>query len=73
MKETGMLIRHMAAAISEQGHGDLLLVTDAGFAIPKQVEVIDISLAENVPMVMDLLEELNKFFSVEKIYMSMET
>jgi D-ribose pyranase len=73
MKETGILNRHIAAAISEQGHGDLLLVTDAGFAIPKHVEVIDIALAENVPMVMDLLEELNKFFSVEKMYMSKET
>ena len=73
MKETGIVNRHIAAAISEQGHGDLLLVTDAGFAIPKHVEVIDISLAENVPMVMDLLEELNKFFSVEKMYMSKET
>jgi D-ribose pyranase len=73
MKETGIINRHIAAAISEQGHGDLLLVTDAGFAIPKHVEVIDISLAENVPMVMDLLEELNKFFSVEKMYMSKET
>ena len=73
MKETGIVNRHIAAAISEQGHGDLLLVADAGFAIPKHVEVIDISLAENVPMVMDLLEELNKFFSVEKMYMSKET
>ena len=73
MKEIGIVNRHIAAAISEQGHGDLLLVTDAGFAIPKHVEVIDISLAKNVPMVMDLLEELNKFFSVEKMYMSKET
>jgi len=73
MKEVGIVNRDIAAVISEQGHGDLLMVTDAGFAIPQEVEVIDISLSENKPMVMDVLEELNKFFSVEKMYMSNET
>jgi D-ribose pyranase len=73
MKEVGIVNRDIAAVISEQGHGDLLMVTDAGFAIPQEVEVIDISLSENDPMVMEVLEELNRFFSVEKIYMSNET
>ena len=73
MKEIGILNRDIAAVISEQGHGDLLMVTDAGFAIPQEVEVIDISLSENNPRVMDVLGELNKYFSVEKMYMSDET
>ena len=73
MKEIGIVNRDIAAVISEQGHGDLLMVTDAGFAIPLDVEVIDISLSENRPMVMDVLAELKKFFSVEKMYMSNET
>jgi len=73
MKEIGIVNRNIAAVISEQGHGDLLMVSDAGFAIPLDVEVIDISLSENRPMVMDVLEELKKFFSVEKMYMSNET
>lgn len=72
MKEIGILNRDIAAILSEQGHGDLLLITDAGFAIPKGIEVVDISLSENRPMVMDLLEELKKFFSVEKIFISKE-
>ena len=73
MKELGILNRAMAAVISEQGHGDLLMVADAGFAIPQDVEVIDLSLKENVPMVMDVLSELARYFSVEKMYMSRET
>jgi D-ribose pyranase len=73
MKEIGILNRDIAAVISEQGHGDLLMVTDAGFAIPLEVEVIDLSLSENRPMVMEVLEELKKYFSVEKMYMSNET
>jgi len=73
MKEVGILNRDIAALISEQGHGDLLMIADAGFAIPLGVEVIDLSLSENVPMVMDVLTELKKYFSVEKMYMSRET
>ena len=69
MKEIGILNRDLASVLSQQGHGDLLMVTDAGFAIPSDLEIIDISLSENVPMVMD---ELNKYFSVEKMYMSDE-
>lgn len=72
MKEVGILNNDIAAAISVQGHGDLLLITDAGFAIPSHLSVIDISLSENTPKVMDLLNELNKYFSVEKMYMSNE-
>lgn len=73
MKEVGIINRDIAAVLSEQGHGDLLMVTDAGFAIPPEVEVIDLSLSENVPMVMEVLKELEKYFSVEKMYMSEET
>jgi D-ribose pyranase len=49
MKEVGTVNRSIAKVISEQGHQDLLMVVDAGFAIPKEVEVIDISLGENNP------------------------
>ncbi len=73
MKEVGILNRDIAAVISAQGHGDLLMIADAGFAIPLGVEVIDISLSENKPLVMDVLVELSRFFSVEKMYLSRET
>jgi len=73
MKETGAINRGIDAAISKQGHGDLLMVTDAGFAIPLEVEVIDLSLDENKPMVLEVLEMLKKYFSVEKLIMANET
>lgn len=73
MKEVGILNRDLAAVLSEQGHGDLLMVADAGFAIPKDMEVIDLALSENVPLVLDVLSELKKYFSVEKMYLSRET
>jgi D-ribose pyranase len=73
MKEVGIINRNIAAVISEQGHNDLLMVVDAGFAIPRDVEVIDISMAENKPMVLEFLAELRKFYSVEKMIIANQT
>ena len=73
MKELGIINRSIAKMLSEKGQNDLLMVVDAGFAIPKEVEVVDISLGENKPMVLEVLAELRKFFSVEKMIMANQT
>jgi D-ribose pyranase len=49
MKEIGLINRNLAKVVAEQGHQDLLMVVDAGFAIPLGVETIDISLSQNNP------------------------
>jgi len=73
VKEIGIVNRKLASIISEQGHQDMLMVVDAGFAAPQEIEVIDISLSENKPMVLDVLGELRRFFSVEKMFIAQET
>lgn len=73
MKEVGMLNGHIDSALTRQGHGDLMMVVDAGFACPDQVEVIDIALREGAPSVLEVLAELRKVHSVEKIVMANET
>lgn len=73
MKEVGMLNGHIDSALTRQGHCDLLIVADAGFPCPDHVEVIDIALRDGVPTVLEVLEELNKVHSVEKIVMANET
>ena len=73
MKEIGIVNRELARVLSEQGHGDLLMVVDAGFAIPKGADVVDISLSENSPMLIDTLRELKRFFSVEKLIFANDT
>jgi len=73
MKEVGLINRNLNKVITEQGHQDLLMVVDAGFAIPLGVETIDISLSENNPMVVDVLAELRKFHSVEKMILAKQT
>jgi D-ribose pyranase len=73
MKETGCLNRDITNVIADQGHMDELIVCDAGFPTPLGVKVVDVSLAENKPTVIELLEELTKHHSVEKLIMANQT
>jgi D-ribose pyranase len=73
MKETGCLNHDITNVISMMGHMDELIVCDAGFPIPLGVCTVDVSLAKDKPTVLELLEELTKHFSVEKLVMANET
>lgn len=73
MKETGILNAEIDSAISRLGHMDEMMVVDAGFPIPLGVNTIDLSIAVNKPTVLEVLEELLKHFSVEKIVLSQST
>jgi len=73
MKEVGMLNGAIDSALNRQGHMDLMMVVDAGFPCPDEVELIDIALTEGVPSVMDVLTELKRFHSVEKVVMAADT
>ena len=73
MRETGIVNREICDILSTLGHTDEMIVCDAGFAIPSGVRTIDISLAENRPTVPEVLAELRKHFSVEKLVISEET
>ncbi|MHC1771881.1 MAG: D-ribose pyranase [Flexilinea sp.] len=73
MNETGILNREIAAELAKMGHTDRMLIADAGLAIPNTTKVIDLSLAVNVPTVIQVLEEILKHFSVEKIIYSQAT
>ena len=72
MKKIGMINGHIDSALNRQGHMDLMMVVDAGFPCPDQVELIDIALAEGKPRILDVLAELKKYHSVEKIVMAQE-
>ena len=73
MKEVGILNQDLARIISQMGHTDEIIICDAGFLQPPGVEVIDLSLEENVPTVLDVLKVFKKYFSVETIVLSNET
>ena len=73
MKEVGILNRDVAQVVSMMGHMDEMIVCDAGFPIPLGVRTVDLSLAENRPTVVEFLEELKRYFSVEKLVLANET
>ncbi len=73
MKEVGMINGMIDSALSRQGHMDLMMVVDAGFPCPDNVELIDIALKEGVPSILEVLAELRKVHSVEKIVMAQDT
>jgi D-ribose pyranase len=73
MTETGVLNRELAAELSRMGHGDKLLIADAGLALPNTTKVVDLSLDVNVPTALEVLKVLLRHFSVEKAILSRAT
>lgn len=58
MKRTGILNRHLAGALAELGHGDGVLVCDAGMPIPAGPRVVDLAFRAGVPSFAEVLDGL---------------
>lgn len=62
MKRSGILNRHLAGAVAELGHGDGVLICDAGMPIPAGPRVVDLAFRAGTPsfaeVLAGLLEEL---------------
>lgn len=58
MKRNGILNRHLAGALAELGHGDGVLVCDAGMPIPDGPRVVDLAFRAGVPTFAEVLEGL---------------
>jgi len=53
--------------LSSMGHTDILLVTDAGFPIPSDAWVVDLSITRNFPDLVPVLEIVSEVFMAEKL------
>nr|WSY54762.1 D-ribose pyranase [Streptomyces sp. NBC_00886] len=58
MKKAGILNRHLSGALAELGHGDGVLVCDAGMPIPKGPRVVDLAFRAGVPSFAEVLDGL---------------
>lgn len=56
-KNSGTLNSQLSRVFSELGHTDQLVVTDAGLPIPRQVERVDLALAEGIPGFLEVLDQ----------------
>ncbi|MGA8657761.1 MAG: D-ribose pyranase [Chthoniobacterales bacterium] len=61
--------RHLglSQAIAAMGHGDLLIVCDAGFPIPSEVPRIDLAVIPDLPDIETVLTAINREFIAEKV------
>lgn len=62
----------LARVISETGHTDQLIVTDAGLPIPCGVERVDLALREGIPSFLDVLDCVLEEVQIEGALLSEE-
>lgn len=58
MKKAGILNRHLAGALAGLGHGDGVLICDAGMPIPAGPHVVDLAFRAGVPSFAEVLDGL---------------
>ncbi|MFF3937807.1 D-ribose pyranase [Streptomyces phaeofaciens] len=58
MKRGGILNRQLCGALAELGHGDGVLVCDAGMPIPAGPRVVDLAFRAGVPSFAEVVEGL---------------
>lgn len=67
MKRGKILNSELSHAIASMGHGDLMIVCDAGFPIPNEVWRIDLAIVQDVPDLETVLTAISEAFIAEKV------
>jgi D-ribose pyranase len=67
MNRHGILNLGLNQAIAAMGHGDYLIVCDAGFPIPSEVPRIDLAVIPDLPDIETVLTAINGEFIAEKV------
>ena len=72
MKRTTLLHAELSGLIAAFGHGDMLVIGDAGLPVPAGVRVIDLALTRGIPGVFDVLDVVLAELVVERSAMATE-
>jgi D-ribose pyranase len=75
MKKTRLLNAALSRLVASLGHGDMVLVSDAGMPAPHgtAVEIIDLALTPGIPSLVATLETLLTEMQVERHVVAHET
>lgn len=65
MKKTAVLNIALSRTIASLGHGDILLIGDAGLPVPNGVELIDLALTPGIPDFVSTLQTVLAEMQVE--------
>jgi D-ribose pyranase len=68
----GILNPQINSLLSRVRHTNLLVIADRGFPFWPTVETVDISLVDDVPTVLQVLDAVRKNFRIGQIYMAQE-
>jgi D-ribose pyranase len=72
MKRSGILNDRLCGSLAALGHGDILLVVDAGFPIPRDADRIDLSITRDLPDLRSVLGLVHAELFVERVLLAAE-
>jgi len=72
MKRNGILNADLSHAIACLGHGDGLLVVDAGFPVPRDAWRIDLALQADIPDLRTVLSAISRELIVERVTVAVD-
>lgn len=72
MKKTGILNAELAHVVATLGHGQMLVVGDAGLPVPPGVPCIDLAVSLGVPRFWDVLDAVLTEMEVERAVIASE-
>lgn len=73
MKKTPLLNIALSEVIASLGHGDRLVIADAGLPIPPETLRIDLALTQNIPSFLDTVRTVLAEMKVERVLVARET
>ena len=72
MKKTPLLHRGLSQLVAGLGHGDLVVIADAGLPVPEGTPCIDLALTRGVPSFDQVLQAVLSEMQVERIALADE-
>jgi D-ribose pyranase len=70
--KTGILNPAINSLVSRIRHTNTLVISDRGFPFWPQIETVDISLVDDIPRVLDVVQALTRNFIVAQAFMAEE-
>ncbi len=72
MLKTGILNPDINSLLSRVRHTNTVVISDSGFPNWPEIEIVDISLVDGIPTVLDVLKAVRENFHVGHAYMAQE-
>jgi D-ribose pyranase len=70
MLDTGILNPHLLSLLARTRHTNTLVIADRGFPFWPQIETIDLSLVDDMPTVLQVLEAIRPNFIIGHAFMA---